>query len=89
MESGFIATNSHLVKFPLPCNKEEVSGYFLRRIESADLFRLNNNMPGPAEKTFQTASYTVSGGYPPIKRSGTESIILPLLSGTNDLSTQS
>src|SRR4030042_510001 len=86
MESRFIATNSHLLKSFLPGNRKEVLSHFLRRIESAYLLGLNNDMPGPAKKAFQKTSYTVSGGNPSIKRSRTKSIIFPLVSRTNDLS---
>ena len=52
MESRFVATNSHLLKSFLPDNRKEVSSHFLWLIESADLFRLNHDMPGPAKKAF-------------------------------------
>jgi hypothetical protein len=67
-------------------NRKKVSDDFFRRIESPDPFGLNNDMPGPAKKTFQTTSHTVSSGNPSIKRRRTEPIIFPLLSRTNDLS---
>ena len=86
MEGGFIATYSDLVESFLSNDRKEISNHFFGRIESPDLFGLNNNMPGPAKKTFQTTSHTVSSGNPSIKRSRTKAVISPLLSRTDDLS---
>jgi hypothetical protein len=86
MESGFIATDSHLAKFFLPNNREEISDHLFGRKESPNLFGLNHDMPGPAEKAFQKTSYTVCRGNSSIKGSRTKSVIFSLLSRANDLS---
>jgi hypothetical protein len=86
MEGRFITTDSDLAKSFLFNDGEEVSGHFLRRIESPDLFWLNDDIPGPAKKTFQTTSHTISSGNPSIKRSRAKSVIFPFFSSANDLS---
>jgi len=84
MEGGFIATDSHLPKSFLFDDGEEISGYFLRRIESPDLFWLKDDIPGPAKETSQAASNTISSGDPPIKRSRPKPVIFPFFCGTDD-----
>ncbi len=65
MESEFVATDSDLVKSFLSNDREEISNHFFRRIKSSDLFGLNNDLPRPAKKTFETTPYAVSRGDPP------------------------
>jgi hypothetical protein len=45
---------------------------------------LNDDIPGPAKKTFQTASHAVGSCNPSIKGGWAEAIIFPFLFGTND-----
>jgi len=52
MESGLITTDSHLVKSFFANNRKKIPDHFLRRIKSSNFFSLNNDVPGPAEKTF-------------------------------------
>jgi len=49
VKGGFIATDSDLMKFLFPGDGDKVLGHLLRRIESSDLFWLNDDLPGPTE----------------------------------------
>jgi hypothetical protein len=85
MERRFITADPELLKPFSPGDRKEVSNHLFRRIESADLFGLNKDVPGPAEKASQTAPHTVRGSDASVKGSRTESIISSLLSGPNNL----
>jgi hypothetical protein len=85
MEGGFIAADPDLLKPLLPGNGGEASNHLLRGIKPSRLLRLDDNVPGPAEEASQTASDAVCCGNPSIIGSGPESIILPLLPGSNDI----
>ena len=84
VQGRFIPTNPDLLKSFLSGNGYEISSHLFWRMESANLFGLNKDVPGPAEKASQTAPHTVCSGNPTVKRSRTESIILSLLSGSNN-----
>jgi hypothetical protein len=86
VKGRFIPANPDLLKSFLSGNGYEILSHLFWRMESANLFGLNKDVPGPAEKASQTAPHTVCSGNPSIKRSRTESIILSLLSGSNSLS---
>jgi hypothetical protein len=84
VKGGFIPANPDLLKSFLSGNGYEISSHLFRRMEPANLFGLNNDVPRPAEKASQTAPHTVCSGNPSVKRSRTESIIFSLLSETDD-----
>jgi hypothetical protein len=66
-------------------NGKKISGHLFWRIESTNLFRLHDNVPGPTEKALQTTSHTISSSNPSIIRSRPESIIFSLLPGSDNL----
>jgi len=85
VKSGFVAADPDLLKPFLPGDGDKVPDHLLGRIESPRLFRLNKDVPGPAEKASQATSYTVGGGNSSIERSRSESIVLSFLFPSNNL----